>query len=190
MSAALTTLDPTDVVLRALRLSDEDAVYSLLSDERVIRYMLFPRFDRARAAAFTARFDRSEPTGSPPQSVFAITPAGAEPVVGLCGLVLDARQQQGEAWYLLDPRFWGRGLVTAAARALVTHGFATLQLHRIWASCLPENPASSRVLEKLGFRHEGFHRQNIFIRGEWCDSHTYAMLAADWPSRSHGPEAV
>jgi RimJ/RimL family protein N-acetyltransferase len=152
--------------------------------------MLFPRFDRVRAAAFTERFQRPVPTGSPPQAVFAIAQADAEPLVGLCGLVLDASQQQGEAWYLLEPRLWGRGIVTTAARALVTHGFATLRLHRIWASCLPENPGSSRVLEKLGFRHEGFHRQNLFIRGEWRDSHTYAILEAEWPSGLSEREAV
>lgn len=189
MSEGLPVTNPADVVLRALRLSDEDAVLSLLSDERVIRYMLFPRFDRARAGAFTARFQGSEPTGSPPQVVYAIAPAD-EPLVGLCGLVLDDSQRQGEMWYLLDPKLWGHGIVTTAARALVTHGFSALRLHRIWASCLPENPGSSRVMEKLGFRHEGFHRQNLFIREGWRDSHTYAMLAADWPSRFSGPEAV
>ncbi|MGH9348104.1 MAG: GNAT family N-acetyltransferase [Vicinamibacterales bacterium] len=172
------------VVLRALRLSDEDAVCSLLSDERVIRHMLFPRFDRTRAAEFTARFQTSEPNGFPPQAVLAIALAETKSLVGLCGLVLDADQRQGEAWYLLDPSLWGRGIVTSAVYALVTHGFTALRLHRIWAHCLPENPASSRVLEKVGFRHEGFHRQNLFIRDTWHDSNTYAILAADWSTRA------
>jgi [ribosomal protein S5]-alanine N-acetyltransferase len=170
-----------DVTLRALLASDEDAVYALLSDDRVIQYMLFPRFDRARAHRFTSRFQTSDPVGSPPQVVFGIAPSGTSPLIGLCGLVLDAAERQGELWYLLRPDCWGRGLITAPVHALIDHGFRNLQLHRIWASCLPENPASARVLEKLGFRQEGYHRANLSVRETWRDSYTYAVLASEWP---------
>lgn len=166
--------------LRALEPRDADAIYVLLSDDRVIRYMLFPRFDHARARTFVERYPTAAPTGSPQQVVFGIAAEGESALAGLCGLVLDAGSRQGELWYLLQPALWGRGIVTDAARALVTHGFSSLGLHRIWASCLPENPGSARVLEKLGFRHEGSHRQNLLIRDVWRDSHTYAVLSREW----------
>jgi RimJ/RimL family protein N-acetyltransferase len=167
-------------MLRTLRLTDHAAVGTLLSDDRVIRHMLFPRFTEEMARKFTERFQGPEPIGTPAQVVRAITPVGDDELIGLCGLVLDSSAEQAEAWYLVAPNHWGQGIVTVAARMLVDHGFRVLKLHRIWASCLPENPGSARVLEKLGFRLEGSHLANLHIRGQWRDSHTYAMLAREW----------
>lgn len=63
--------------------------------------------------------------------------------------------EEGEIWYLLDPRFRGRGVASAAASRLVGMGFADLGLHRVWASCVTENDASARVLERIGMRQRG-----------------------------------
>ncbi len=57
-------------------------------------------------------------------------------------------------------------------------------VHRIWATCLPENPASARVMEKVGMRKEGFLLKNLKIHGVWKSSFLYAMLAEEW---SHAP---
>ena len=168
------------MTLRPLNSGDVDAIFALLSDERVIRFMLFPKFDRDRAYRFCRRFQVTTPVGDPPQVVFAIAADRREPVVGLCGLVLDGAQRQGEAWYLLGPAHWGKGVATSAVKDLVSHGFQHLHLHRIWASCLPENVASSRVLERNRFRREGRHTKNLMIRGDWYDSETFALLAAEW----------
>lgn len=105
-------------------------------------------------------------------------------MLGLCGLVLDGAQRQGEAWYLIGHAHWRQGIATAAVKQLVAHGFRHLRLHRIWASCLPENVGSSRVLERNGFRKEGRHAQNLNIRGEWHDTETFALLASEWMQHS------
>jgi ribosomal-protein-alanine N-acetyltransferase len=175
--------EAASVRLRPVRPGDEEAVLTLLSDERVVRYMLFPIFDRERARAFVARV--SQPTSSssahPRQVVFGVeTDADDGRLVGLCGLVIDSEVEQAEAWYLLRPDLWGRGLITEAVRRLVDVGFGELRLHRIWASCLPINPASARVLEKVGFRREGHLRQNLCIHGVWQDSYLYAVLESEW----------
>ena len=185
--------------LRRVAPGDEDAVHALLSDERVVRHMLFPRFTPERARAFVARLQEPPADARPTQFVLAVVErqgegegegeGEADALVGLCGLVLRPELEEGELWYLLRPERWGRGLVTEAVRALVDHGFRALALHRVWASCLPENPASARVLEKVGFRREGLLRQNLRIHGEWRDSHLYALLAAEWPA-GRGPGAA
>jgi [ribosomal protein S5]-alanine N-acetyltransferase len=170
------------LVLRPLHTGDEGPVFTLLSDERVVRYMLFPLFDRERARTFVARIGQpASGADKPRQAILGIAERSNEKsLVGLCGLVLNPELAEGEAWYLLRPDLWGRGLVTEAARALVTIGFEDLGLHRIWASCLPVNPASARVLEKLGFRREGYLRQNLRIHGVWQDSYLYAVLGDEW----------
>lgn len=52
----------------------------------------------------------------------------------------------------------------------------------MYGDCDPRNRGSSRVMEKLGMRLEGHLRQNWFIKGEWCDSLIYSVLAHEWPT--------
>jgi [ribosomal protein S5]-alanine N-acetyltransferase len=88
--------------------------------------------------------------------------------------------EEGEIWYLVEPESWGRGIATGAVKHLIDFGFGELGLHRIWATCLPDNPASARVLEKVGMRKEGFLVKNLKIHREWKSSFLYAMLAEEW----------
>ena len=175
-------LDTPRLRLRPLRPGDEPRIEVLLADERVIRHMLFPRFDAERAARFVARNAALAPPRESGQLALAVTEPADDVVLGLVGLLVDASSDAGELWYLVDPARWGEGLVPEAARAVVEHAFGALALHRVWASVLPENPASERVLVKLGFRREGHLRRNLRIHGEWRDSYLYAVLAEEWPA--------
>jgi ribosomal-protein-alanine N-acetyltransferase len=75
----------------------------------------------------------------------------------------------------------GRGYATEAARALVAYAFETLRCHRVIATCQPENPASWRVMEKLGMRREAHFRQCLLQdTGEWWDEYFYALLAGEY----------
>ena len=178
--AIASTFETPRLRLRPLREGDEEAVYTLLSDERVVRYMLFPLFTREGAHAFVARVRQAPGAGQPSQLVLGLANRQDDNLIGLAGIVLRPELEEGEVWYLLHPDRWGEGLVSEGVRRLVQHGFSALGLHRVWAGCLPENPASARVLEKLGFRREGFLRRNLRIHGEWRDSYLYAVLADEW----------
>jgi hypothetical protein len=90
--------------------------------------------------------------------------------------------KEGEIWYLVEPDSWGKGIATESVNHLLDFGFGELGLHRIWATCLPENPASARVMEKVGKRKEGFL---LKIHGVWKSSLLYAMLAEEW---RHAPQ--
>lgn len=90
-----------------------------------------------------------------------------------------------EIGWVLQPAYQRQGYTTEAARALLRYGFETLALHRVIATCQPENVASHRVMEKLGMRREG-HFQQCIYRGsdqgvdKWWDEYFYAMLAREW----------
>jgi RimJ/RimL family protein N-acetyltransferase len=62
---------------------------------------------------------------------------------------------------------------------MVKYGFETLGLHRIFASHVTHNPASGRILRKIGMRHEGCQRAHILKWGEFLDLEMYGMLASD-----------
>ena len=72
-----------------------------------------------------------------------------------------------------------RGHMTAAVNAIIPFAFGTLKLHRIEAACIPANVASVRLLEKTGFKREGFARQYLCIDGVWQDHLLFARLRDD-----------
>lgn len=75
--------------------------------------------------------------------------------IGTCGIEpfnLDG-QPEVELGYRLCLKFWGKGFASEAAAAMLGHGFGDLKLARIMAFVLPQNTASVRILEKLGFRY-------------------------------------
>ena len=78
--------------------------------------------------------------------------------------------------------------MTEAVRAAVNFGFDALHLHRLEAATMPNNAASVRVLERNGFRREGFARRLLKINGTWEDHVLHALLFDD--ARGAGTEAA
>jgi ribosomal-protein-alanine N-acetyltransferase len=88
--------------------------------------------------------------------------------------------------YWMGERHAGKGHMTKAVRLLAQFSFQELRLDRIEAACLPENLASVRVLEKAGFRREGYARGYLAIAGRRRDHLLYGLLKADFfPPDSH-----
>ncbi len=87
--------------------------------------------------------------------------------------------QAGSLGYWIGAPFIRRGYMTAAVRALVPAAFDVLRLHRVEAACIPTNLASVRLLEKTGFRREGYARSYLCINGTWQDHLLYARLQND-----------
>jgi ribosomal-protein-alanine N-acetyltransferase len=87
--------------------------------------------------------------------------------------------QAGTVGYWMGAPHAGRGIMTEAVGLVARHAFATLRLHRLEASCLPENDRSIRLLEKVGFRREGVARRYLCIAGAWRDHILWGLLADD-----------
>ena len=93
-----------------------------------------------------------------------------------------AEHRQGEIGYLFDPAHAGNGYATEASREMLRLGFEGLGLHRIIGKLDARNQPSARVLERLGMRLEARMLQNEFVKGEWTDEVTYALLEHEWRS--------
>ena len=90
-----------------------------------------------------------------------------------------------EIGYWLAAKFQGRGLITAACRALIDHAFDAWELNRVELHCAVGNARSCRVAERLGFRLEGVIREAGIVNGKYLDANLYGLLARDW--RTTGP---
>ena len=111
----------------------------------------------------------------------------ADGVVGAMGLDLAPDHERAELGYWIGVPYWNRGFATEAARAMLDLGFGELGLHRIVARHFPRNPASGRVLRKLGMVHEGTQREHVRRWDRWEDLECYGILASEW--RCRGDEA-
>lgn len=85
----------------------------------------------------------------------------------------------GHAGYWVDERVAGRGVMPTALALAVDHSFGPVGLHRIEANIRPENSASRRVVEKLGFRDEGLHERYLHINGAYRDHLCFAVTVEE-----------
>lgn len=92
--------------------------------------------------------------------------------------------QSGVLGYWIGAPFARQGYMREAIRGVVHHAFATLDLSRIEAACLPENAASRGVLEGAGFKYEGVAQSYLQINGRWRNHVLYANLRHDRRGRT------
>ncbi len=94
----------------------------------------------------------------------------------------DVERVSAELGYWLAEPFWGRGITTAAVRAMVTYAFATFPVTRVFALPYASNAASARVLEKVGFRLEARMLRAVIKDGVVQDQLMYAVTDEEWPT--------
>lgn len=113
-------------------------------------------------------------------AAFAVTLRADDALVGGAGLsYIDAEHAQAELGYWIGVPYWGRGLATEAAARLLEYGFAELRLNRVFAHHLLRNPASGRILQKIGMRREGVLRQRVRKWGVFEDVALMAILGSE-----------
>ena len=163
--------------LRAFRPEDWPDVHAYASDSEVVRFMHWgpntveqSRHHANRASATAA----VSPRLTFPYAVERFADGRVIGSVELSLTSLDHRR--AEMGYVLARDAWHQGYATEAARAVVDYGFGPLGLHRIAATCDPDNLGSARVLAKIGMTYEGRLRDYFLIRGEWRDRLTFAAI--------------
>lgn len=95
------------------------------------------------------------------------------------GLIRRGVAQACTLGYWMGQRHAGKGHMTEAVRGALRFAFSELALHRVEAACLPNNEPSRRLLEHVGFKHEGLARAYLKINGVWADHLLYAALSSD-----------
>lgn len=174
--------DPTPVitgnrlVLRPPRLSDYEAWAELRRASQAFLKPFEPRWAESdlTSLAFTTRVrrGRQEAREGTDFAFFILLPGAGKPqLVG--GLTLSNIRRRAAQFvtlgYWMGQPFAGQGLMTEAVALVLPYVFDRLRLHRVHAAFLPHNFASRRVLEKNGFREEGFAENYLQIDGKWAD---------------------
>ena len=166
------------LVLRPPEPGDAPCIHRLIGDWQVARMTAnVPHpYEADMAEDWIAKAARQLAAGEACQLAVIDPEAGG--LVGGVGLDLDDRATPILGYWIGRP-YWGRGYATEAVCALVAIGFDALGAARIDATVLPANPASARVLGKLGFVRTGRVMQDAPARGARQEVDTYALSRAD-----------
>jgi len=114
--------------------------------------------------------------------IFAIVIYESSKLIGSIGLTVDLDHDRAELGYWIGKQFWNKGFATEAAQAMLRFGFDELKMQRIHAHCLTRNSASTKVLQKIGMRHEGRLRNHIKKWGKLEDIEMYGILKHEYQS--------
>jgi len=164
----------TNFVLREWRKDDVTSLQKHANNVNINSFLLdrFPNPYTSKAARRWVALMLQQK----PQVNFAIDVRGF--VVGVIGLDMreDVYRKSPLLGYWVGEAFWGRGIMTEAVKLIVDYGFKNLDIVRIQAGVLSNNPASMRVLEKAGFIKEGILRNGIVKNELILDEHIYGIL--------------
>ncbi len=165
------------LILREFKRTDWRAVQDYASDPAVVRYMEWGPNTKEETKNFISRSIAHQKQRPRTNYTLAITLKVDGTLIGGCGVYITILEDR-EGWlgYCINRRFWRQGYATETAKALLRFGFEQLGLHRIFATCDPENSVSAHVLEKTNMQREGYLRENKWIKGKWRDSLLYAAL--------------
>jgi RimJ/RimL family protein N-acetyltransferase len=102
--------------------------------------------------------------------------------IGFSGLNIDEDNNNAEISYIFDEDYSGKGYCTEVSRKLIEVGFNILDLNKIYADTIEGNEGSKKVLEKLGFKHEGTRRKQVYVNtfGEYRDFLDYGLLKEEF----------
>ncbi len=102
-------------------------------------------------------------------------------LIGTCGFVWwRPEHAKAEFGYALSRKYWGRGLMTEAAAAVIAFGFGKMKLHRLEARCIITNVGSEKVMLKNGMRYEGTTRDIVYEKGGFKSLKLYSLLKEEY----------
>jgi RimJ/RimL family protein N-acetyltransferase len=181
MMAEHPVLETERLILRPFTLADAPAVQRLVGDRDIASTTLsIPHpYENGMAEEWIGtqeqKFELGESVG------FAIVHGKESNLIGAIDLwAINRQHEKAEIGYWIGRPYWNQGYCTEAARAVLRYGFEILGLNRIYATHFTRNPASGRVMQKIGMKHEGHLRQYAKKWDNYEDFELYAILNSEY----------
>ena len=168
------------LILRGFRVSDATQVQILAGAREVAKSTLnIPHpYEDGMAETWIDTHEAEFEAGK--SVIFAICMKDSGDLVGAVGLNISEQHQHAELGYWIAESQWGQGLASEAAREMLAYGFGDIKLNRIHAHHFTDNPASGRVMQKIGLEFEGRLKQHVIKWGDYKDVDLYGLLKAAW----------
>ena len=178
--ARLPRLETPRLVLRRMTMADAEDIYAYGRDPEVSRHVLWDAYRSVGEARAYLRYIQRQYRLNDPSS-WGIELKATGRLIGTIGFMWwNKEYKSAEVGYSLARAYWNRGLMTEALRAVLHFGFTQMDLHRIEAQHELENPASGRVMEKVGMKKEGVLRERLWNKGRYVDVALYSVLRKEF----------
>ncbi|MFD1738848.1 GNAT family N-acetyltransferase [Bacillus salitolerans] len=176
-------LETDRLILRKIREEDADFLLEHFGNPEVVRYFgMSPMKERESAIGFIDSFKDGFENNTVMR--WAITDKETGKTMGTVGFHnISNSYRRCEVGYDLSPAFWGKGIMPEALAIVIDFLFENRQMNRVGATIVNHNAASSRVVEKLGFKNEGLLRHYIIQEGELLDAYMFSILKEEWDQR-------
>jgi ribosomal-protein-alanine N-acetyltransferase len=174
------TLRTERLLLRPLREADASELFSVFSDPRVMRYWSISAWDSIDVARENLACDlKAMASGEYLQLGIERLEDGQ--LLGKCALFnFVAQSKRADVGYGIASDSWGQGYTQEALRAVLGFGFSELGLNRVEADIDPRNQRSAKLLERLGFKQEGYLRERWIVGAEISDTALFGLLRSDF----------
>ncbi len=174
-------LETERLFLRDILESDFEALHEYGSDPQVVRFMPWGPNTEQDTREFIRKQSAAQKENPRTEYTLALVPKAEKRLIGTCSIrIASPVHNQAEIGYATNRKYWNLGYVTEAVRRIIRFGFEELGMHRIFATCDPENTGSYRVMEKNGMQREGLLRENMQIHGRWRNSYLYSILEEEY----------
>lgn len=171
-------LESPRLLIRDLQREDWMDVHAYASNPEVTKYMLWGPNSEADTKAYMEEQMAQQHAAERSHYEFGVILKATNQFMGGCSIYPQGRN--AEIGYCFHPDFYGNGYATEAAQALLRFGFETLHVHRIYATCRPDNIASANVMRRIGIKQEGHLREHIWGKGMYHDSYLFSILEHEY----------
>ncbi|MGG0822808.1 GNAT family N-acetyltransferase [Paenibacillus turicensis] len=170
------TIETLRLLLRPFLASDAPIVSELCNNYNIYRSTLSLPYPYHESDA-TAWIERQEGNFSNDiMYQFAITDKETQELYGAIGISNNQGYEHGELAYWIGEKYWGKGIATEAAKAMIQFAFNDKQYHKVYATHFASNPASGKVMLKAGMVHEGTLYQHVKKENKFEDLVYYGII--------------
>ncbi|MBU5437361.1 GNAT family N-acetyltransferase [Tissierella sp. MSJ-40] len=175
------SIETQRLILRELNKDDFASIHSYASDSEVSQYLPWGPNSEADTQVFLNKIIKYQCDSPRYDYEIAVVTKEDNKLIGVCAIhISNPSNREGWIGYCYNKEYWGNGYASEAAKEIIEFGFTGLDLHRIFATCDPNNIGSAKVLEKIGMKREGHLRENKWQKGKWRDSFVYSILKHEY----------
>ena len=168
----LPILETERLLLRSSELSDAADMFEFISDPEVTKYTFWRAHHSVADSEDLLAWLTTENFAS-----WSIVHKADNKVIGMCFLhSFNFHHRRAETAFNLSRSYWRKGYATEAVREMIRYAFKRWGLNRIEGTCMLDNIASARVMEKLGMKFEGVLRQHSYAKNRFHDLKLYSIL--------------
>ncbi len=167
-------LETARLIIRPMQEKDLSSIHEILSDKETMTYFVEGTYSLDKVKEILNRNNKET-------RHFTVMLKGSYRVIGKLSFHKWGMKDTYEIGWIFSKNATQQGYATEAAKSMLNYGFNELNLHRIIATCQPENIASKRVCEKLNMRLEGTFKNCIYYKDDiWWDELFYAILKEEY----------